>query len=154
MVGGVTHDERYTFSSLMSLLIEIEGKLRQLYEAMTKEIDEPKLKSLVSDYDRICMNRMDRMRKVRTESVVEFMLEPITDLRLADPVAKISAAIQNMSLGKLEKAITLERTISELYAVASPRIMQTSADAGELLATLSRESAERLHELEQYVKSS
>ena len=154
MVSGLTSDERYTFSSLMSLFIEIEGKLRTLYEAMMKEIDEPRLKSLVSEYDRICMKRMDRMQKVRTESVVEFMLEPITDLRLAEPVAKISAAIQNTSLGKLEKAIALERTISEVYAAASPRIMQTSADAGELLATLSRESTERLHELEQYVEFS
>ena len=149
----MTSDERYTFSSLMSLFIEIEDKLRQVYEAMVNEIDEPRLKSLVSDYDRICMKRMDRMRKVRTESVVEFMLEPITDLRLGEPVARITAAVQNTSLGKLEKAIALERAIYELYAVASPRIMRTSADAGELLATLSRESAERLLELEQYVKS-
>ena len=149
----MTHDERYTFSSLMSLLIEIEDKLRQLYETMMKEIDEPKLKSLVSDYERTCMKRIDRMRKVRTESVVEFMLEPLTDLRLGEPVAMVSAVIQNKSLGKLQKAIALEGTISELYAAASPRIMQTSADAGELLAMLSRESVERLHELEEYAKS-
>jgi len=51
-----------------------------------------------------------------------------------------------------EKAVTIERVSSKLYAVLSRKIMQISADMGELLLTLSRESMERFHELEQYVK--
>jgi len=52
----------------------------------------------------------------------------------------------------LEKAATIESVVSELYAVVSGKIMQISADMGELLLTLSRESMDRFHELEQYVK--
>jgi len=148
----LTDEERYNFSSLMSLLSEAESKLKHLYETLAKETGEPKLKSLLSDYDRNSSKRMEMMRRTRVESVVEFMLEPITGLRLAEPIAAIKTAIENQSLIGLEKAVTVERIISELYATASPKIMSTSADAGELLARLSRESMERVDELEQYVK--
>jgi glutamate synthase domain-containing protein 3 len=152
VVGGLTDEERYTFSSLMSLLSEAESKLKQLYETLAKETGEPKLKSLLSDHDRKSSRRMEMMRRTRVESVVEFMLEPITGLKLAEPVAAIRTAIENQSPSGLEKAVTVERIISELYAAASPKIMSTSADAAELLARLSGESMERARELEQYIK--
>jgi hypothetical protein len=153
VVGGLADEERYTFSSLMSLLSEAESKLKQLYETLAKEIGEPKLKSLLSDFDRNSSRRMEMMRRTRVESVVEFMLEPITGLKLSEPIAAIKTAIEKQSQSSLEKAVTVERIISELYSSASPKIMATSADAGELLARLSRESMERVHELEQYLKS-
>lgn len=148
----MTDEERYTFGSLMSQLSEAESKLKQLYETLAKETGDPKLKSLLSDHDRNCSKRMEMMRRTRVESVVEFMLEPITGLKLAEPIAAIKTAIENQALSGLEKAVTVERVISELYATASPKIMSTSADTGELLARLSRESMERVHDLEQYVK--
>jgi len=150
----LTDEERYNFSSLMSLLSEAEGKLKQLYETLTKEPSEPKLKSLLSDYDRSSSKRLEMMRRTRVESVVEFMLEPITGLKLAEPISAIKTTIEKQSLSGLEKAVTVERIISELYAAASPKIMPTSSDAGELLARLSRESIERVHELEEHVKPS
>lgn len=148
----MTDEERYTFGSLMSQLSEAESKLKQLYETLAKETGDPKLKSLLSDHDRNGSKRMEMMRRTRVESVVEFMLEPITGLKLAEPIAAIKTAIENQALSGLEKAVTVEKVISELYATASPKIMSTSADTGELLARLSRESMERVHELEQYVK--
>ena len=150
----MTDEERYNFSSLMSLLSEAEGKLKQLYETLVKEASEPKLKSLLSDYDRSSSKRLEMMRRTRVESVVEFMLEPITGLKLAEPISLIKTTIEKQSLSGLEKAVTVERIISELYAAASPKIMPTSSDAGELLARLSRESIERVHELEEHVKPS
>ena len=145
-------EERYTFSSLMSLLSEAESKLKQLYETLTKETSEPKLKSLLSDYDTNSSRRMEMMRRTRVESVVEFMLEPITGLKLSEPIAAIKTTIENQAASGLEKVVAVERIISGLYATASPKIMATSADAGELLARLSRESMERVHELEPYIK--
>jgi len=150
----LTDEERYNFSSLMSLLSEAEGKLKQLYETLTKETSEPKLKSLLSDYDRSSSKRLEMMRRTRVESVVEFMLEPITGLKLAEPISAIKTTIEKQSLSGLEKAVTVERIISELYAAASPKIMPTSSDAGELLARLSRESIERVHELEEHIRPS
>jgi hypothetical protein len=153
VVDGLADEERYTFSSLMSLLSEAEGKLKLLYETLAKEIDEPKLRFLLSDYNRNSSRRMEMMRRARVESIVEFMLEPITGLKLSEPIAAIKTAIENQSLSSLEKAVTVERIISDLYSRASAKIMPTSAAAGELLARLSRESMERVHELEQCVKS-
>ena len=145
-------EERYTFSSLMGLLNEAESKLKQLYETLAKETDEPKLKSLLTDYVRNSSRRMEMMRRTRVESIVEFMLEPITGVKLSEPIAAIKAAIEKQSLSSLEKAVTVEGIISELYGRASPKIMPTSSDAGELLARLSRESIERVHELEHYIE--
>jgi hypothetical protein len=153
VVGGLADEETYTFGSLMSQLSEAEGKLKLLYETLAKEIDEPRLKSLLSDYKRNSSRRMEMMRRTRVESVVEFMLEPITGLKLSEPIAAMKTAIKNQSLSSLEKAVTVERIVSDLYGRASPKIMPISADAGELLARLSHESMERVHELEQYVKS-
>ncbi|WP_455363419.1 hypothetical protein [[Eubacterium] cellulosolvens] len=149
----MTDEERYTFSSLMTILIESEEKLSKLYEAMAQGADDPRLRSLVSDYNKNSLKRIEMMRRARVERVVEIALEPITSLKLADPIAEINAATENESLSKLDKAIALEKTVSELYAMASPKIMQTSADTGELLLALSRESSERINELEKHLKS-
>lgn len=149
----MTDEERYTFSSLMTILIESEEKLSKLYEAMAQGADDPRLRSLVSDYNKNSLKRIEMMRRARVERVVEIALEPITSLKLADPIAEINAATENESLSKLDKAIALEKTVSELYATASPKIMQTSADTGELLLALSRESSERINELEKHLKS-
>lgn len=150
----MTDEERYTFSAVMSLLSEAENKLKQLYEALAKETDEPKLKSVLSDHDRDGSKRIEMMNRTRIESVVEFMLEPITGLKLAESISAIKTAIENQPLSGVEKAISVEKIIAALYDKASTRIMPTSADAGELLERLSRESIERACELEKYVKPS
>jgi hypothetical protein len=148
VVGGLADEERYTFSSLMTMLSEAESELKRLHEIAEREISEPHLRSLMSEYTRKDSIRMEMMRRTRVESVVEIMLEPITSLKLTEPIAAIKTAIENQSLGTLEKVVTVEKAISEIYSNASPKIMPASADAGELLARLSRESAERVHELE------
>ena len=150
----MTDEERYNFSSLMSLLSEAESILKQLYETLVKETSEPKLKSLLSDYHNNCSKRIEMIRRTRVESVVEFMLAPITGLKLAEPMAAIKTTIENVTRSGVGKAAAVERIISELYAAASPKIMSTSSDAGELLARLSRESVEKAHELEQHFKPS
>ena len=129
----MTDEERYNFSSLMRLFSEAEGKLKQLYETLTKETIEPKLKSLLSDCDRNSSKRMEMMRRTRVESVVEFMLEPITGLKLAEPISAIKTTIEKQSLSGIEKAVTVERIIAEIYAAASPKIMSNPASARSLM---------------------
>jgi hypothetical protein len=153
VVDDLADEERYTFSSLMTSLIEVEGKLGQLYEAIKKETDDPNLKALLTGYERNSLRGIESMRRARIESVVEIMLEPITNLKLAEPIARINASIAGRTASNLEKAIAVGKLVCELYAMASPKVMNTSADAGELLLTLSRESIERVHELEQYASS-
>lgn len=143
-------EERYTFSSLMTSLIESESKLEQLYEATAQATKHPELKSLLSNFRKSSLKRIEMMRRARVESVVEMALEPITGLNLTELLARVNTTVQNGHVANIEKLMTLERTISDLYARASPKIMRISADTGELLRTLSRESAERLQHLGQY----
>jgi len=145
--------DRYTFSSLMSLLIENESKLKELYERTGKEVSQERLKVFLAQSSKNSSKRMYLMQKARVERVVEITLEPITDLKLTDLTTLINHTIQNGNVSNLEKTMRLEMAVSELYARASPKIMQTSSDTGELLLDLSRESVERHHELEQYAQS-
>ncbi len=144
-------EERYTFSSLMTLLIESETKLEELYETTAQATKQPELKSLLSDFGKSSLKRMEMMRRARVESVVEIALEPITGLKLTELLAMINTSVQNRRVANIDKLMTVERTISDLYAGASSKIVRISADAGELLRTLSRESIQRLRQLEGYV---
>jgi len=145
-------EERYTFGSLMAMLIESEGKLKELYERAAEGISRAEVKSVVSEYGRNCSKRMEAIWKARVETVVEMALEPITSPKFAELLGTINGTVQSVRVSNLEKLRTLERVISELYAEASPKITQISAETGELLAALSRESAEHARELERYLQ--
>ena len=149
----MTDEEKYNFGSLMSLLIESERKLKELYETTARTTSHPELKLLLSNSGKNSLKRMEKIGRARVETVVEMALEPITDLKLNELLAKINSTIENGRITGLQKVVTLERTISELYSRTSPKIKQISAEAGELLTALSHESTERLTELEQYIKS-
>jgi hypothetical protein len=137
----------------MSLLIQNEGKLKELYEKTSKEVSGEKLKAFLTQSSENSSKRINLMQRARVERVVEMTLEPITDLNLTDLIVTINRILQHGNINNLEKTIRLEKAVSELYARASPRIMQTSSDTGQLLLELSRESIERYQELEQYAHS-
>jgi hypothetical protein len=143
-------EERYTFSSLMTSLIESENRLKQLYEATAHATEQPELKSLLTDFAKSSEKRLEMMRRARVESVVEIALEPITGLRLSELLATIDGTIQNERASIIQRLMTLERTISDLYARTSPKVVRISADAAELLSMLSRESTGRLRYLDRY----
>jgi len=144
-------EERYTFSSLMTLLVESESRLKQLYETTAETTSQPNLKSLLSDFAKSSSRTMQMMRRVRVESVVEIALEPISGLKLAELVAIINITVETRQVSNIEKLMALERTVSDLYARASPKIARISAEAGQLLRTLPRESIDRVHELKRFI---
>jgi hypothetical protein len=153
VVGSLSHgEERYNFGSLMAALIESERKLKELYERTAEGTGPAELKSLVSEYGKNSSKRMEAMWRARVGTVVEMALEPITSLKFAELLGNINSTIQSVRVGNLEKLRTLERMVSKLYAEASPKITQISAQRGELLAALSRESAEHARELERYLQ--
>jgi len=149
----LTYETKYTFGSLMRLLIENERKLEEHYERAAKAAGDPELRILLSNLGKVDLKRIERLRTARVETVVEIALEPITDLKLDDLLTSIKSTIGNSRISDLEKTRALERTISELYSRASPKISQISAETGELLSSFAQESSERLLELEQYASS-
>ena len=152
-MNSLAATNRYTFSSLMSLLIQTEGKMKEFYERTDKEISQEETRAHFKQCARNSSRRIDLMQKARVERVMEMTLEPITDLNLTDLITRFTDILQDRNIRPLEKAVSLEKTISELYARTYPRIMQTSPDTGELLIELSHESLERQKELERYVRS-
>ena len=148
----MTDETKYTFGSLMRLLIENERKLEEHYERAAKAAGDPELRILLSNSSKIGLKRIERLRRARVETVVEIALEPITDLKLNDLLTSIDSTIGNTRISDLEKTQALERTISELYSRTSPKINQISAETGELLSSFADESKERLIELKPYVR--
>ena len=143
--------ERYTFSSLMSLLIESERKLKGLYEETLRETDEEKLKLFISETCKQNSKRVELMQKARIERVVEMTLEPITDLELTDLITRITNIVESRNVSNVQKTMRMEKTISELYVKVAPKIMGISSDTGDLILALSHESNDRQKILEQYV---
>jgi len=149
----LTDETKYTFSSLMRLLIENERKLEEHYERAAKAAGDPELRVFLSNLGKVGLRRIERMRTARVETVVEIALEPITDLNLNDLLATINSTIGNTRTSDLEKTRALERAISELYSRTSPKINQISAETGDLLSSFAHESQERVLELGQYVRT-
>lgn len=149
---SLADDERYTFSSLMTLLIECEEKLEHYYQLASTRMDDPQLGTLLTDYSKEISRSVQSMRRTRIETVVEMALEPITDLKLAQSVRSIDGAIEVGKAGYLHGLMTMEGAVSQLYLQASPKIANISAEASELLMKLSRDSLERVHKLEQALK--
>jgi len=91
------------------------------------------------------------MQKARVETIVEMALEPITNLKLAELMIPIDRGIELGSTGYVSALMTIERAVSQLYLQVSQKLATMSAETGELLMRLSRDSDERFHILEQSV---
>jgi len=124
--------------------------MKEFYERIGKEISEEETRICFAQLAKHSSGRIDLMQRTRVERVMEMTLEPITDLDLTDLITRFNDIIQDRNIRPLEKAARLEKTISEVYTQTSPKIMQTSPDAGELLLELSHESLERKNQLEKY----
>jgi len=135
--------ERYTFAALISFLMQCENKLKEFYEAAAQKTDQTKLKSLFHTFSEQNLEHKGKMEKARRETLVEMALEPITGLRLNDCVAQIDAIIKNDNMNSVEKAVILEKVMQKLYSEASSKVMNASADTGELLSRLFQESVDR-----------
>lgn len=139
--------ERYTFSSLITSLIGMEGRIKEFYEAKAATTERPDLKSLLGEFANSNSRRMEMIRRTRIESVVEMTLEPIAGLKLAEPLAEINSTIRDERIADMEKLSNLERIVSDIYVRASAKIMTMSAETSQLLETLARQSMERVAEL-------
>ena len=134
-------DGRYTFSSLMSVLIDSQGKLRQFYDDAAAKTTQPKLKSYLLENSNIVLKQTDMMRRARMQSVVEIALGPINEPKLNDVLERLHVAERIED--PLDKLAIYEKTLSELYVRCASLIEQMSADTSQLLLELSQQCVER-----------
>ncbi len=144
----MTDDHRYTFSSLMSVLIDSQSKLKRLYDEAAEKTNQLKLKSHLLETSNTVLKQTDMMRRARMQSVVEIALEPINGLKLNDVLDRLLVAERN-TIDHLDKVAVYEKALSELYVRCSSLIEQMSADTSRLLLELSQECVERANWLSQ-----
>jgi len=136
-------EDRYTFSQVMSSLIELESMITEFYRASAERAKLGELREIFLAFEKANLKRRDSMGRVRRETVIEMSLEPITGVELSKYKFEVKRAIEDENLDDLQKALALEAIIQDLYGKASKKVAYVSADTSELLNRLAQESLER-----------
>ena len=138
---------KYTFSHVMSSLVELESKLTEFYREAAKRTHQNELRDTFSSFSEKSSTRKDALERVRRESVVEMALEPITGLELQTHSRQIDSVLRDEGMSDLQKATVLESVVQDVYTETSTKVIYTSADASILLDRLSQESLKRRNSL-------
>jgi len=136
-------EDRYTFSQVMSSLIELESMIAEFYRASAERSELSGLKELFLAFDRANQQRIGSLDKVRRETIIEMSLEPITGLELGKHRLRVKRTIKDENLGNREKAVALEGIMQDVYSKASRKLEYVSAEACELLNRFHSESSRR-----------
>jgi hypothetical protein len=120
----------------------------EFYKVAAEETAQANLKSLFHSFSEKNREHKDRMERARRETVIEMALEPLTGLKLNEHLAQIDAIVNRDNMNSVEKAIALERIMQKIYNQASLKVMNRSADTGDLLSRLCQESMDRESMLE------
>ncbi|MEM3404293.1 MAG: hypothetical protein QXJ17_07150 [Nitrososphaeria archaeon] len=140
-------DYTYTLGSLLSTMIEIEGKVVDFYKNINSNLDE-ETKSLFYLYSEEHKGVKEKMEAVKRETVIEFTLEAISGLNLSIHINKIMETIKADGLDGGKRAVTIERELSKLYLSISERVAHMSGEASQLLILANKKAKRRLDKLE------
>jgi ElaB/YqjD/DUF883 family membrane-anchored ribosome-binding protein len=136
-------EERYTFSSLLSKLIEIQDKLEDFYKTSAKHSNK-ELAKFFSLFLKECEEIKNEIEKAKRESVIEFALEPISGLKINDFLKRFEEVILDKEINNHRKAEIIEEEIAKLFSETSKRISHMSAEVSQLLMSASKKAKKRL----------
>jgi len=139
----LTGEDRYTFSQVVSLLIELESTIAEFYKASAERTSRRDLREVFLALEKANLKRRESLSRVRQGTVIEMSLEPITGLQLEEYELHVKRVMEDGNLDDLQKAIALESITQDLYGRVSDKVANVSADTSELLSRLSQESLER-----------
>jgi len=134
--------ERYTFTQIMSSLIEIQSHVNDIYKDLAERTKNPKLAKALKDLVLENSERVESSNRVRQSTVTEFSLEPITGLRLADYAERINQVAGSKESDEAKKAAKLEGVMEELYREVAHKVIYASPDTSYLFTTFSQRSAD------------
>jgi hypothetical protein len=140
-------ESRYTFSQVMSQLIELESMMAEFYRSSAEKIESTGPKSLFLEYEAASRRRIDSLDKVRRGTIIEMALETIAGLELDEVKLRIGRTIESKGEGDRDKAAVLEGIMQSVYSKTSERLQYVSAEAGELLRRFQLESLRRRERL-------
>jgi len=134
--------ERFTLSSLLSRLIEIETKLTRFYkDAMerSKGEDSAYYSRLYKEHEQTEKN----IEKAKRETIIEFALESISGIEVTKSLQTIEETISNQMIDDRKKASMVEDVTATLFGEASSKIAHMSAEASILLSNASKRAKRR-----------
>ena len=137
-------EDRYTFSQVMSSLIELESMIAEFYRASVERSQASSSKEIFLTFEKANRQRMSSLDKVRRETVIEMSLEPIMGLALEEHRLHVRRVIEDRNLGDRQKAMALEDIMQGIYSEASRKLEYVSAEAFDLLNKFSLESSRRM----------
>lgn len=143
-------EEKYTFSSLISYILNLENQVALFYREISQKVENKELSIFLLSLSESYLRNIELINKRRRETVVEMALEPISGLNLSSYIAKINSIINSGEIGNLDKAIQLNKILEELYVKASFKIASISPDTSELLSRLSRRKSDERRKLEEF----
>lgn len=129
--------ERYTFSSLINCILELEGRVAEFYRDTARRAESRELGLLLSSLSESHLRNAELISGMR-KTIVEMALEPISGLNLNSYITQVNSIITSGDMDDLDRAIQLSKVMGELYSSTSSRIASISPDTSELLSRLSR----------------
>jgi hypothetical protein len=137
------NEERYTISSLLSRLIEIEERTSKFYASSRIEDD----RVLPNYFQIFCKEHQETATKIevtKRETIVEFALESISGVDVERCLNEIDDTMLSEQIPTLDKAIRIEEKIFQLYANVAEKIAHISGEANQLLSNSNKKARKRL----------
>lgn len=143
-------EEKYTFSSLISYILNLENRAAEFYKSIARKVKSKELSLFLLSLSERYLRNAELISRKRRETVIEMALEPISGLNLNSYTIQINNTISSESIDNLDKAIQLNKILEVLYSEASSKIASMSPDTSELLSRLSREKNVERKKLEEF----
>ena len=134
--------ERYTFSSLLNKLIEVQSKIIYFYG--TTNILDVNVRNIFSLYSKEYNDIVDKLEKVKREKVTEFTLEPIYGLNLVESIKKIDVITNSKSINYNYKAKMIEEEMLSLFNDVMQKTAHMSAELNQVISLASELSKKRI----------
>ena len=126
-------DERYTFSSLLNKMMEVERVVHDILMPLAMQSNTDIGKKLIPYLDST-EKRVSDIQWVKEFVVVEMTLEPITDLEIDKMLGDIQRIAGDESISLDKKLMDIVNILAVIYGVVAEKLRYISIEASDLFA--------------------
>jgi hypothetical protein len=144
-------EERYTMSSLLSRLIDVEVRAVNFYTSSRIGADG-ELSNYFQIFSKEHQDIATKIETTKRETIVEFTLEPISGVEIEKYLKGIDETILNRQITAIDKATIIEEQISQLYGDVTGKIAHISGEANQILLNSNKKAKKRLDILRSLLK--
>jgi hypothetical protein len=125
--------EKYTLSSLINRVVEIEKELAKLLTGTLDYITDDRLKNILLEYIDGLEERLDRLTRVKIYMVVEMVLEPITGLDTYGYMSRVNDIYHEDNLDISIKILKIFSLVETMYIDIAEKIRYISPELSDEL---------------------